>query len=68
MIKLGGEFIKTIDHTQYSVSLYRLDNFLVEWYIDNATKKTTRISSVNNFGMLKYVPHITINSIYQMFA
>ena len=68
MIKLGGEFIKTIDHTNYSVSLYRIDNFLVERVIDNETKKTIRIASVNNIGMFKYLPHITIKSIYHLIA
>jgi hypothetical protein len=68
MIKLGGDFIKTINHKNHCVSLYRVDNFLVERCIDNETKKTISMSSVDTMGMLKYMPHITISSIYRMFA
>jgi hypothetical protein len=66
MIKLGGDFIKTIDHNNYSISLYRIDNFLVEHYIDNGTKKTIKIGSVNTMGTFKYLPYINISSIYHL--
>jgi hypothetical protein len=68
LVKLKGEFIATIGYEQYSVSLYMLDNFLVEKYLDNESKKTIKVSSVEDLGFIKYLPHITITSIYNLIA
>ena len=68
MIKLRGEFINTIPLKNHSISLYRVGRILVEHYIDNETKKTIKISSVQYFDLVKYLPHVSINSLYQLIA
>jgi hypothetical protein len=68
LIKLKGELIATIGFEQSSVALYKLDDFLVEKYIDNTSKKTVRISSAKYLDLVKYLPHITITSIYKLIA
>jgi hypothetical protein len=65
-IKYRGEFIATVAYGQYSVSLYRVDNCLVERYFDNETKKTVKVSSARYSNLIKYLPHITISSIYTL--
>jgi hypothetical protein len=68
VIKLNGTFLVTIEQTRHTVSLYKIERTFVERYSDKGTGKTIRISSAEYRDLVKYLPHVTIPSIYNLIA
>jgi hypothetical protein len=64
LLRKGGEIIITVTTSQHYVSLYVLDNFLVERYYNIETKVIDQISTSDGYSLDKYLNHISINEVY----
>src|SRR5688572_3204893 len=62
----GEDPICLIAHEQSTVSLYRINGFLVEKHVDNNSKKILKLQSVAYTDLFKYLPHIRIESLHKL--
>jgi hypothetical protein len=66
VLKKAGMPILVITHERYCVTLYVLEDFLVERYYNCHTKAMEAIRTAETVDLEKYLDEITINEIYRL--
>jgi hypothetical protein len=65
MLYYNGTLITSVRYYNYKVTLYALDNELIEQYYDTETKEITQISMTTDHDLKKYLVLIDISDLYQ---
>jgi hypothetical protein len=66
MLRQEAQHVASIDYNNETVSLYRLNNLLVEHHVERDSRHLTKVARVGSVDVIKFLPHFNIKSIYTL--